>query len=237
LEHLFPQEGVDLNGDGTIDYNKPRHWVVYYGKNMLPSLLIFIVLELFCAVVFVSLEDMDMIEAVYHCITTATTVGYGDIPITTDEGKLWAVFQIVLSVSLLGDAIGTIDTLRNERTALLAKVKLLSCKFDQTLLDKLMVTAHELRPNLVRDGLGLTELEFVIATLIELGAVDVGEVKPFLTQFRDFDVDGTGRLGQDDLEMMARGEMRKEASTNVAACSLNFTKPAAQAWAEPSSES
>ena len=182
--------------------------------------------------------------------------------IATDGGKWWAIFHIVVSVSLLGDLIGTVEELREERKALLAKVEQLNRPFDKPLLDDLMAcavkvrtpracrgrrTAHglprnsvdcwdqlpqpatyathprwQLRPNLTRDGKGLTELEFVLGMMIELGIVEWGKVRPFIAEFRSFDVDGTGRLGQDDLDMMARGEPRMKATMNVASRSPAF---------------
>ena len=36
LEKQFPQTPVDLNGDGTIDYMKPRPAPIYYLKNLAP---------------------------------------------------------------------------------------------------------------------------------------------------------------------------------------------------------
>lgn len=233
LERFFPQIPVDLNGDGTIDYMKPRHWTIYYSKNLLPLLLIVITVQLACAGVFLAFEDWSYGDAVYHCLVTATTVGYGDISITTDSGKLWATFHIIISVSLLGDLIATLDELRDERRAVLAKVAQLTRKLDSQLLADLMQTAIDLRPNLARDGEGVTELEFVLGMLIKLEIVEWGKVRPFIQKFRSFDYDGTGRLGQNDLDMMTRGEARKPANMNVASRSLSFSDAKANVKVAP----
>jgi len=223
LENLFPQIPVDLNGDGVVDFMKPRHWTIYYSKNLLPLLLIVIAAQLACAGVFLAFEDWSYGDAVYHCLVTATTVGYGDMSISTDGGKLWATFHIIISVSLLGDLIATLDELRDERRALLAKVAQLTRKLDSQLLADLMQTAIDLRPNLIRDGEGVTELEFVLCMLIKLEIVEWGKVRPFIQKFRSFDYDGTGRLGQNDLDMMARGEARKPPNMDIAGRSLSST--------------
>ena len=43
----------------------------------------------------------------YHCLVTATTVGYGDVTIQTQGGKLWASFHILFSVAMIGETISS----------------------------------------------------------------------------------------------------------------------------------
>ena len=171
-------------------------------------------MQLSCAGVFLAFEEWSYGDAVWHCLVTATTVGYGDMSIATDGGKWWAILHIIISVSLLGDLISTVEELRGERKELLAKVGQLNRKLDKPLLDGLMKCAVDLRPELTRDGQGLTELEFVLAMLIELGVVERGMVTPFLAQFRALDVDGTGRLGQADLDMSVSHPGARKATSN-----------------------
>jgi len=61
-----------------------------------------------------------------------------------------------------------------------------------------------MRPNVIRDGKGLTELEFVLTMLIELHVVDWEKVEPFIKQFRKLDVNGDARLGKHDLELFQK---------------------------------
>ena len=213
-DQVFPRTPVDLNGDGTIDYYAPRAAWIYYLKNLAPLFLLVIIMQLSCAGVFLAFEEWSYGDAVWHCLVTATTVGYGDMSIATDGGKWWATLHIIISVSLLGDLISTVEELRGERKELLAKVGQLNRKLDKPLLDGLMKCAVDLRPELTRDGQGLTELEFVLAMLIELGVVERGMVTPFLAQFRALDVDGTGRLGQADLDMSVSHPGARKATSN-----------------------
>lgn len=76
------------------------HPLVYYSKNLLPDAVLSLLLQLVSAAVFVALEGWDYGDAMYHCLVTATTVGYGDISISTEAGKIWATFHILLSVCL-----------------------------------------------------------------------------------------------------------------------------------------
>ena len=41
--------------------------------------------------IFTSIEDWDYGTAMYHCLVTMTTVGYGDITIVHQSGKVTAV--------------------------------------------------------------------------------------------------------------------------------------------------
>ena len=51
------------------------------------------------------------LQPLLHIVTASFTYGL-QISIATDGGKWWAVFHIIISVSLLGDLIGTVDELR-----------------------------------------------------------------------------------------------------------------------------
>lgn len=116
LEQTFPMYAVDIDGDGVADYKIPVHPLRFYSKNLLPSLALNVVLQLVSAAVFIVFEEeWDFGDALYHCVVTATTVGYGDVKIATDEGKLWACLHILFSVCLLGELVGTIDELRFAR--------------------------------------------------------------------------------------------------------------------------
>ena len=44
------------------------------------------------------LEGWDFGTAIYHCFVTASTVGYGDVPITSERGMQWATCHIFISV-------------------------------------------------------------------------------------------------------------------------------------------
>ena len=54
------------------------------------------------------------------------------------------------------------------------------------------------------DDNGVDKLEFVLGMLMKLELITWSEVKPFLTMFDKFDVDGSGVLDKTDLEMMVR---------------------------------
>ena len=153
-------------------------------------------------------EPMSLLDhyalALYHCLVTASTVGYGDILMKDNDGvRLWVSAHILLSVSLLGESIHTFDLLRVERARELKRLDALNKKLDQQLLQNLNMRAAALRPDVQRDADGLTELEFVVGMCLELNMLDMELIRPFIDQFRKLDVDGNGRLAYSDLRAQA----------------------------------
>jgi hypothetical protein len=201
LERRFPQTGVDIDGDGKVDFYQPRPAPLYYAKNLLPSFMLTLCLQLASAALFVAVNDGQWSygDAVYHCIVTATTVGFGDVPNTRQVGRLWSCFHMLLSVAMLGELISTFDDLRAKRQKTQARIKMLTTRLTSDSLDNMIQHAIELRPLVTRDGQGLTELEFVLCSMLELGVVEREQVQPFIKQFRLLDLDGNARLGRDDL--------------------------------------
>jgi len=47
-------------------------------------------------------EKLSWVNAVYFCIVTLATVGYGDITPKTDAGKLFTCFYILIGVGIIG---------------------------------------------------------------------------------------------------------------------------------------
>ena len=63
----------------------------------------------------------------------------------------------------------------------LFSVRMLTTRLNSKMLDNLLDHARDLRPSLMRDGLGLTELEFALAMMLELQVVDIQQVHPYPT--------------------------------------------------------
>jgi hypothetical protein len=57
----------------------------------------------------------------------------------------------------------------------------------------------------IETGLGLTESEFALAMMLELGIIQAEHVTPFIKQFRMIDIDGNTRLTRSDL-VVAEGK-------------------------------
>jgi len=194
---------ADAGAPGSITF-----WV----SNMLIPVMMFTTWQIFCACVFTVLQELPFSLALYHCLVTATTVGYGDV-LVTKEARPFAVVHVGVSVALLGACIAEVPALWDIRNVQLRQLEIL-----QRALDVEMIKALD------RDGNGVDKLEFCIGILIEIGAELAGlplqwdDIVPFIEQFEAFDVDKSGHLSSEDLELMAsameanRSELRKQLS-------------------------
>lgn len=76
------------------------------------ALLVLTVLVVAVGVTFyVNVEHWSFINALYFCVVTLGTVGYGDITPTTELGKLFTVIYIVVGLSVIGGFFATLGQL------------------------------------------------------------------------------------------------------------------------------
>jgi hypothetical protein len=72
------------------------------------ALLIVAVLVISIGVVFyVRVEGWSLLDAIYFCIVTLGTVGFGDITPTTDLGKVFTIFYVIFGLSIIGGFFAT----------------------------------------------------------------------------------------------------------------------------------
>ena len=210
MEKAFPLKAVDLDGDGGFDFYIPRAAPIYYAQNLLPAIVLFFAIQMASAGIFVAIDPTWTFGiAMYHCIVTSTTVGYGDVPNNTQYGRLWSCFHILISVAMLGEVITNIGELRAQRHDMLQRVRAFMTQVDGPMLDRLIEYAKKLRPLVTRDDLGLTELEFILTMMIDLKVVEIDKMTPFVKQFRLFEVDGDARLSQADVVAAAKMDPKK----------------------------
>jgi len=50
-------------------------------------------------------ENFSWVNAIYFCVITLTTVGYGDIVPKTDAGKIFTVFYVLIGVGIIATFI------------------------------------------------------------------------------------------------------------------------------------
>jgi voltage-gated potassium channel len=86
------------------------------------ALLIMAIVVLMIGVVFyTNVEHWSVVNAIYFCVVTLGTVGYGDITPTTDVGKLFTVFYIIFGLGVIGGFFATLGRLIDPQQFLLFK--------------------------------------------------------------------------------------------------------------------
>jgi len=78
------------------------------------------------------LEEWTVVDALYFCIVTVTTVGYGDICPSSTASKMFTCFMAFFGVTLIGIALGVIATfvIEKQQAALANAKKLAAAKME-----------------------------------------------------------------------------------------------------------
>jgi hypothetical protein len=188
MERCFPQKGIDIDGDGIADFKVPRKPLFYYSKNLAAPFVMIMSIQGAFAAVFCEIEGWDFGSACYHCFVTMTTVGFGDVKINTDGGRMWALFHILFSVSILTATLGDVSELHEAREAALRRMKMIKGAADVGLM-----------LSLDKDGNGVDKFEFVTGMLIMLDGVSQQDIDLFSKLFEKLDIDGSGLIDADDI--------------------------------------
>jgi len=173
----------------------------------------------FSAAVFTWLQpSLSFGDALWHCIITATTVGYGDVGLINEEARGFATVHVLLSASWLAALIQQAQQTVAKRGFELDRLALVQSQLDPTLIDRLERTK----------GAGVDKVEYVVGMLVALGAELCGEklnfaadIQPLISRFDALDADGSGRLETDDLLFMLeegkKAQAKKEGALAAAA--------------------
>ena len=148
-------------------------------------------------------EEWDFVTALYFCVVTTTTVGYGDTTLTKESSRLFAVFYILSSCIIVALAIGNLASVRLEIINEKKRISLLSRKLDFNFIRELD-----------SGGKGINKTTFLVAMLVNLELVDkTKDVEPWLQKFDELDTKNTGIIDFDetieDLEREEKERIRK----------------------------
>ena len=158
----------DITGDGNTDFIEPPSAVVFYAQELLPAVLLLTFVQFGSAGIFtVCIPGLDFGSAFYHCMITTTTVGYGDVAMSTPEARLFACFHIIVSVSWLAAIIGWVGRLTSVREAQLQRANLILNPPDRK---SIMALDH--------DKQGVDELEFVVGMLMSASPPSPPPLRP-----------------------------------------------------------
>lgn len=186
----------DTESDAREPLGSP---IVFYFKGISVGLFWFLVFQGCISSLILYIDPhLDNADVAWYCFITATTVGYGDVNVHTQGGRLMASVHILLSVIWLAAIIGHLQTLAERRQRQLRHQTMLKRRLSTDIID-----------GMSRGGEGVDRVGFLVETLIHLGAEIGGEplswahVDPILHQFEAFDVDRDGKLTHKDLERLA----------------------------------
>jgi len=111
---------------------------------------------------FLIVENKLVVDAFYASCISVTTVGYGDIAIKTETGRVLSVFWLLGSTALVAQALGTLIDINLEQEQKAAAARVLALHFSHN--DAVQADAD-------KDGL-VSEAEFVIHQLLTMKVVE-----------------------------------------------------------------
>ena len=209
--NVSPGEGAAGSGDQSpalglagaqvpLGPQAPVSFFYYYFRGIWVALLWFLAFQVGVAAIIAYADpQMNPGDIGWYLFITASTVGYGDVNVRSQTGRLLAVGHVLLSVIWLAAILGHLSGMSSARARQLTHGAMLRRRLDAELISKMD-----------KDGNGVDAIEFLVETLVHLGCDIGGErlhwrhVHPILMQFRAFDVDHDGRLTHKDLAKLVQ---------------------------------
>ncbi|KAB1215113.1 Two-pore potassium channel 1 [Morella rubra] len=155
------------------------------GYKCLWVFILLLVLGAAGVIFLVTVEKLNLIDAIYCVCITVSTLGYGDVTFRTKGGRVFAVFWILTSTILLAQFIlyvGELKT-RSRQRALLNRV-----------LARSNITDGDLEAaDLDHDGV-VDAAEFVLYKLKVMGKISQQDISIIMKEFEGLDVNKSGSL-------------------------------------------
>lgn len=204
IKESFPKNTGRINSLARIESTLRTFLVPENGPSAFREAFVVIVpilsMILTGSLVVGKIEGWTAIDSIYWCISTGTSVGYGDFAPETDEMRWFCVFFIPLSVGVISAALGKVANVFVEREISKTNEKLLKSELTVEDLERMNV-----------DGDGeVSLLEFVEFMLKSMSKVDQKMLDELHDQFYRLDADGSGALQEDDLVLLAEEKLNEQ---------------------------
>ncbi|KAH7673339.1 Two pore domain potassium channel protein [Dioscorea alata] len=147
------------------------------------------VLMLTGTVFLVKVEKLSLVDAFYCVCSTITTLGYGDKSFSTESGRIFAIFWILISSVSLAQFFFYLAELKAEQ-----KQQLLA----RYVLTRRMTFVDLEAADLDHDG-SVSGAEFIVYKLKELGKISEEDIALVMEEFDDLDVDHSGKISASDI--------------------------------------
>lgn len=159
-------------------------------REILRALCIVALLTVIGSLVYSFNEGMSTVDAIYFCMITLATVGYGDINQKLESTKIFDVFFVLIGVPLMGFAVSKFAAVSRRRHQ-----QQWVRRFEEQ-----GVTMDVIR-TIDRDDSGTIDRhEFLSYILLHMGKVKAVEINSINHLFNTLDADGGGTLDVNDFK-------------------------------------
>ncbi|PXF45484.1 Two pore potassium channel c [Gracilariopsis chorda] len=165
---------------GLVDESDIRQLVV-----SISTLLVILAMGV---VVFMRLEKLSLLNALYVTVISASTVGFGDLQPTRNVSKMimtiWLCFSTICAAKVVADVAAMVAKMKQKAV----QRRLMSARMDI----RTLVGMDKDRDNRV------DKTEFLAQMLIRSGKVEEDEVQELLKRFDELDVDNSGYISPEE---------------------------------------
>jgi len=146
-------------------------------------------------------EDWTFMTALYVCVVTTTTVGYGDVCVTKDSSRLFLIFYMLFSVVMIASTITNLATIQIEREAQQRRLEHLTRPLKEDMINEMDT-----------DGDGkIFKWEFIAYMVCATTDLDfTKDVEPWVQRFDKLDKDNSRFLNKSDIEGIIQEERAKK---------------------------
>jgi len=160
-------------------------------------------------------DDWSFSDAFYFCCVTMTTVGYGDLVPTNDGAKVFVTVYILFAFGVLASIMSEVGAIpfRIEELRKIDKcLSLLGDSLDSEELaalckaEEIVKIRNEQQLAEAQEEPHVSRAEFAIWQLIKQGKLKMDDVLRCMQTFDKLDVDGSGKLNQEDIDLFLHNE-------------------------------
>lgn len=178
------------------------------------SMLLIVIIIVVGTVCMIAIEGWSFDIAFYWACQTVTTVGYGDFPPNSRDGKLFTIFYIVIGLGSLATAITHVVDYPMALRARHVEEKVLN-QFGGDLSNRMLQKIfhseiYERHPHLQANKEAMGKSEFVILLLEMMNKIDEKDILLASRVFKRLDINGDGELSIDDMEKLKEDARLRE---------------------------
>lgn len=159
----------------------------FYGVGL--TMIWVLIIVLMGVLIFVYVEDLTLIDAVYTTVVSASTVGFGDFEPTNAWGKMLVSAWLLVATVSVGKVIGDFTDARVKSKQRSVSRRLLGASMDMKSLEAMDGNRRHGK----KDG-RVDKTEFLSEMLICSGRIEKVEIESILRRFSQLDKDNSGSI-------------------------------------------